>query len=246
MKRALLAGLLLFCLLLAAMPVLAQTATTGQITGTVKDATGAVISGAKVTLTPPTGVPQNTAADNEGRYRFILLPPGSYRLSVQAPGFQGAMLDYVNVAITQTTELEITLKVAATSEQVNVSAEPPLVETTNPTTGRVIAETSVKQLPLPTRNFQQLLTLSPGTTANLSNNTELGRGDVNIDVNGQRATSNNVVVDGMEVIDKIVNVKTGNAPAIATGPQGPTQTVFPDVPSTKVVIESARLEAPAK
>ncbi len=63
----------------------------------------------------------------------------------------------------------------------------------------------MSQLPLPTRNFQQLLTLSPGTTANLSNNTEMGRGDVNIDVNGQRATSNNVLVDGTQVMSPGTN-----------------------------------------
>jgi len=65
--------------------------------------------------------------------------------------------------------------------------------------GRVIEERGLRQLPLPTRNFQQLLALSPGTVANLANNTELGRGDTNISVNGQRTTSNNVVVNGVEV-----------------------------------------------
>jgi hypothetical protein len=62
-----------------------------------------------------------------------------------------------------------------------------------------VGETQIKQLPLPTRNFQQLLTLSPGTVAPISNNTEMGRGDALVSVDGQRTTSNNVLVDGTEV-----------------------------------------------
>ena len=200
MKRAMFAGFLCFvCLLLAALPALAQTATTGQITGTVKDPSGAVIAGAKLTLVSATGQQREAASDAAGFYRFVMLPPGLYKLTVGSPGFKTAAFDNVSVAITQTTEISPALGLAAATESVSISAEPPLVETSAPTTGRVIGETQVRQLPLPTRNFQQLLTLSPGTTANLSNNTEMGRGDVNIDVNGQRATSNNVVVDGMEV-----------------------------------------------
>jgi hypothetical protein len=194
------AGFICFvCLLLASLPALAQTATTGQITGTVKDPSGAVIAGAKLTLVSAAGEQRESVSNAEGFYRFVLLPPGNYKLTVTSPGFKTAAYDNVRVAITQTTEISPALGLAAATESVSISAEPPLVETTTPTTGRVIAETSVRQLPLPTRNFQQLLTLSPGTTANLSNNTELGRGDVNIYVNGQRDTSNNVVVDGTMV-----------------------------------------------
>lgn len=72
------------------------------------------------------------------------------------------------------------------------------LKTTSAAKGEVIGEKSITQLPLPSRNFQQLLALSPGTVAGLSNNTELGRGDVNISVNGQRSTSNNVSVNGTE------------------------------------------------
>jgi Carboxypeptidase regulatory-like domain/TonB-dependent Receptor Plug Domain len=201
MKRATFAGILCFvlCLLLASIPALAQTATTGQITGTVKDPTGAVIAGAKLNLASTAGEQRETTSDAEGFFRFPLLPPGGYTLKVSAPGFKVATFDNVMVKITQTTELSPEVALAGATEQISVSAEAPLVNAANSTTGRVIEDTQVRQLPLPTRNFQQLLALSPGTSANLSNNTELGRGDVNIDVNGQRATSNNVVVDGMEV-----------------------------------------------
>ncbi len=177
----------------------AQTATTGQITGTVKDPSGAVIAGAKVILTSPAGEARETTTDEEGRYRFVLLAPGTYKLTVETPGFKAFVLESVVVKITQTTEADANLTLAAAKESVTVTAESPLVQSSSPTTGRVIGETQVRQLPLPTRNFQQLLTLSPGTVAGLANNTELGRGDVNIFVNGQRATSNNVIVNGTEV-----------------------------------------------
>ena len=177
----------------------AQTATTGQITGAVKDPSGAVIAGAKVTLTSPAGAEREATTDAEGHYRFPLLPPGTYQLTVEAPGFKAFALQGVLVKITETTEADASLTLAAARESVTVTAEPPLVQSSSPTTGRVIGETQLRQLPLPTRNFQQLLTLSPGTVAGLSNNTELGRGDVNISVNGQRSTSNNVIVNGTEV-----------------------------------------------
>ena len=105
----------------------------------------------------------------------------------------------MTIRITETTELSPELALASASASVEVSVEAPLVQTSSATTGRVIGDRQIRELPLPTRNFQQLLTLSPGTTANLSNNTEMGRGDVNINVNGQRSTSNNVVVDGTQV-----------------------------------------------
>src|ERR671929_130162 len=76
---------------------------------------------------------------------------------------------------------------------------------------RVIEETQIRQLPLPTRNFQQLLTLSPGTSASVSNNTELGRGDTTITVNGQRTTSNNVRINGIDAN----SIGTNSTPNIA-------------------------------
>src|SRR6185369_15490205 len=117
-----------------------------------------------------------------------LLAPGEYTLKVEAAGFRAATYQQVTVNVTDTTELTVPLALQTAAETVNISAEPPLVDTENPTTGRVIAETQVKQLPLPTRNFQQLLALSPGTVASLTNNTEMGRGDATVYVNGQRGT----------------------------------------------------------
>lgn len=200
MKRAFFALIaIVICVLLAVSIAAAQTSTTGMIAGTVKDPSGAVVPNAKLVLTTPAGAQQEATADAEGRFRFPLLVPGEYTLKVEATGFRAGTYEHINVNVTDTTELSVPLALQSATETVSISAEPPLVDTENPTTGRVIAETQVKQLPLPTRNFQQLLSLSPGAVTSLTNNTEMGRGDATIFVNGQRGTSNNVVIDGVGV-----------------------------------------------
>jgi hypothetical protein len=199
MKRAFIVMLLLCAVLLLATTAVAQTATTGQIAGTVKDPTGAVVAGAKLQLTSASGQQREAVADAAGYYRFPLLTPGAYSLTGEATGFKSTTVQNVTVTVTQTTMVDLPLSLEAAKETVNISAEPPLVDTANATTGRLVAERQIKQLPLPTRNLQQLLALSPGTVGSSTNNTEMGRGDVNISVNGQRMTSNNVVMDGVDI-----------------------------------------------
>ena len=177
----------------------AQTPTTGMLTGTVKDPSGAVVANAWLTLASASGEDRKAATAGDGSYRFPLLPPGVYELTVEAAGFQTYKATGVAIRITEATDVSPALTVAGAAVSVDVTAETPLVQSTSAATGRVIESQQIRELPLATRNFQQLLTLSPGTVANLSNNTEMGRGDVNIDVNGQRSTSNNVVVDGTQV-----------------------------------------------
>lgn len=199
MKQKLSAVLICLLLLLVSLPVLAQTATTGQVIGTVKDPTGAVVPGASITLTSASGEKRSVTSDAEGNFRLALVPTGTYSLTVDAKGFKPVTLKDVGVRVTETTTLAANLALVSTQESVEVTAESTLVQTSNPATGRVVGERQIEQIPLPTRNFQQLLALSPGTVAALSNTTEMGRGDVLIGVNGQRVTSNNVLIDGTEV-----------------------------------------------
>lgn len=192
---------ILLGLLLVAFPadLLAQSATTGQVAGTIKDPSGAVVPAAKITLASETGVKRAGESDSTGYYAFPLLPPGVYKLEVTLSGFKPVTVDKVRVKITETTTADVTLEVGTAQETITVTAEAPLLQATSPTAGRVVEETIIRQLPLPTRNFQQLLALQPGTIASIANNTELGRGDTSIFVNGQRATSNNVVLNGTEI-----------------------------------------------
>jgi len=173
-----------------------QSPTTGQIAGVVKDPSGALVNGAKVTLVSSAGVERATTTNAEGRYIYPLLPPGLYQVKIEAPGFQPFTAQNVEVRITEYAEVNASLALAGSSEKVEVSAEPPLVETSSAATGRVIDEAAVSELPLPTRNYTQILGLSPGAGQNLARTTDLGRGDLDFNVNGQRDTSNNVVLDG--------------------------------------------------
>ena len=135
---------------------------------------------------------------DSGDFAFTLLPPGNYKIEVTANGFRTTLVEDVRINITQTTTLLVHLDAATVSGVVTINAELPLAQLESSQTGRVIEGKTIRQLPLPTRNFQQLLTLSPGAHASVSNNTELGRGDSIISVNGQRTTSNNVRINGID------------------------------------------------
>ena len=173
---------------------------TGQLSGTVVDAKGDHILGASVKLTSKsTSQVREFVTRETGDFTFTLLPPGRYKLEVVATNFKPALIDDVGVNITQTTTVVVHLEVVAlTGGELTVEAERPLVQQESSQIGRVIEGQTLRQLPLPTRNFQQLLTLSPGASASVSNNTELGRGDSIISVNGQRTTSNNVRINGVD------------------------------------------------
>jgi len=194
-----------------AIRVFAQGAT-GTVSGTVTDSNGAVVPGATATLTSQsTAQVRDTTTNDSGSFAFPLVPAGSYKLEVTAKGFKTVVANDVQVNITQTTTLPIKLEAAVEGGTVTITAEPALVQQESSQVGRVIEERSIRQLPLPTRNFQQLLTLSPGASASVSNNTELGRGDAIITVNGQRTTSNNVRINGIDAN----SIGTNSTPNIA-------------------------------
>ena len=107
--------------------------------------------------------------------------------------------------------MDAALSVASGAQSVTVTAAPPLVQTDSVDAGRVVGERQLSELPLPTRNYTQILGLSPGAMENLPNNTDLGRGDLDFYVNGQRDTSNNVVLDGTI----ITSPGTNSTPSLA-------------------------------
>jgi hypothetical protein len=186
--------------------------TTGQLSGTVLDPNGAVVQGATVSVrNRDTGLERQTTTSEDGTFVVQLLPPGLYRVEASAQGFTVAVVEEVRVQITQTATVNISLAVSGSASTVTVTADPPTVQLESSQVGRVIDERAISQLPLPTRNFQQLLTLSPGTYASVANNTELGRGDVTVSVNGQRTTSNNVRINGIDAN----SVGTNSTPNLA-------------------------------
>lgn len=195
-------------LLLFASSVFAQ-GPSGQISGTVTDQNGARVPNATVNaINQETAATRTGTTDEEGNFVFTLLPPGKYKVEVTAQGFQKTTVE-VTVNVTQTTTVNISLSAGGGSFE--VTAEVPLTQVESSQNGRVIEGNTIKQLPLPTRNFQQLLTLSPGTSNSLSNSTELGRGDTTITVNGQRTTSNSVRINGVDAN----SIGTNSTPNIA-------------------------------
>jgi hypothetical protein len=176
----------------------AQTATTGQIVGVVTDPSGALVVGAKVALTSDAGVRREAQTGSNGRYTFPLLNPGAYRLDVTQSGFASVKLEGINVKITESSVIDVALKVAGAPTTIAVTSESPLVQTESSARGTVIDEKEIDSLPLPTRNFQQLLTMTTGASGSLGNSSELGRGDVAVYVNGQRAVSNNMIINGVD------------------------------------------------
>jgi len=209
-------GWALSCLLLGGLcwfanSAQAQTATTGQIIGTVRDPSGAVVPGAKLTLTSSAGTQRQTTSDASGHYGFSLLPPGNYRVDAEKSGFGTTTIENAVVKITEISALDVTLKVAQEKTTVEVAAQPPLVQSEDAARGTVIEQQQIRQLPLPTRNFQQLLTLTPGTSGPIQNSSELGRGNAPIYVDGMRATSNSVVINGTDSN----SIGTGSLPNLA-------------------------------
>src|SRR5688500_16430883 len=152
--------------LLCSLSVFPQSQTTGRISGTVKDPHGAVIVGAEVTvISLATTEERKVKTDDRGNYAVPLIPPGMYRVSVTANGFKKTDVESIRVVITETFPLDLDLEVGTISDQVVVSTLGLLIRTEGPQMGRVVASRAVAELPLATRNFLQILALSPGTFA---------------------------------------------------------------------------------
>jgi outer membrane receptor protein involved in Fe transport len=190
--------LLAMSLLIIGVGLANAQVTTGRISGTVTDPNGAVVPNAAVSVTNlETNQSRQTNTGDDGSFAVQLLPPGRYRVEVSAAGFQKFEVEAV-VNITESTTVDAQLGVTGGTTTVTVEPEAPVLQAETSQTGRVIEGATLRQLPLPTRNFQQLLTLNAGAQSSVSNNTDLGRGDNNISVNGQRTTSNSVRINGVD------------------------------------------------
>ena len=183
--------------------MLAQGGATGAISGTVSDASGAVVAGARVdVVNEATGqAERHVTTDSAGAFTATLLPVGTYTVQVSASGFATTKFPGVVVNITETTRLTAALKVSSVSEVIEVQSDVAQVDTSDATTGQSLTNATITSLPLATRNFQQLLDLSAGASANLNNAASLGRGDVRIDVNGGREDNNNYLIEGVSASD---------------------------------------------
>ncbi|HEX8336018.1 MAG TPA: TonB-dependent receptor [Pyrinomonadaceae bacterium] len=189
-----LARLAVLCLCLAfstpGAPAQSQ-ATTGDIEGRVLDPVGAVIPGATVTAkNRATGLVRTVNTDNDGNYRLVLLPPGSYSVEAAGAGFRKAEANDVQVTVGSKTSIDLSLAVAGVGETTIIVVDAPTVETTRTHVSTTINERAIENLPINGRNFQDFATLSPGVIRD-------PRGG-DLSVGGQRGTLNSLQVDGVD------------------------------------------------
>jgi hypothetical protein len=153
----------LVCLLLLATATLQAQQTSGSAVGTVTDNTGAVVSGATVTLTDvDTGDHRTATTNSNGDYQFVNLIPGNYKVDIENSGFKHFIRTNVVVQVQGSTRVDAALELGNVSETVQVTSQAPLLETQQATVGQVVAGRAVTELPLNGRNVFNLLALSPG------------------------------------------------------------------------------------
>jgi hypothetical protein len=141
--------------------VLAQGGATGAITGTVQDPTGAFVANADVRIiNQDTGTVARVAkTDANGSFTVPLMPVGTYTVQISSPSFKETKFPGIVVRVTETTRMTAKLSPLQVLEKVEVQAEVQQVETTTAATGQAIESSTIRELPLATQNFEQLLTL---------------------------------------------------------------------------------------
>src|SRR5579884_1318143 len=199
------AAALLFC---AWARLAAQS--TGSITGTVKDISGAVVPNATVIVTnKATGVSQTFKTDSAGLYLAPALPPDNYEVQVQAPGMARAVAENVVVSVGITARQDFTLTVGATSQTIEVEAAPPLVQSTDMTVGSTVNQRTVQEIPLNGRHFVDLALLIPGSVTPPQNGFLTaplrGQGSFAFNSAGAREDSINFMINGINVSDMSQN-----------------------------------------
>jgi Carboxypeptidase regulatory-like domain/TonB dependent receptor len=190
----------------------AQTASTGALEGVAMDPSNAVIPGVSIQLQKESGGDgQSTFSDEHGRFVIQLLPPGTYQLQASKIDFKRLILTHLSVYVTETLRVELHLQLAEHLERSEVSSSPQMLQTSNSVLGRIVNEVAVQGLPLATRNFAQVIGLSPGVSVGVYNAGELGLGGTALSqiapsndgvyVHGARSYDNNYQMDGISVSD---------------------------------------------
>src|ERR1700684_2576419 len=201
---------------------LAQGETTSAIVGQVTDATNAAIPGATVTITNRETALQRTAkTDDEGRFNFPQLKPGTYSVKVEAEGFDRLQNDNVLSGLGQKQTVNFTLKVAQSNQTVEVSGAAPLINPENTNTSTNLNAPALETLPNPGGDLTYPLQFAAGALINTagSGNDFVGgtNGYGNVEFNGLPALSNGYIVDGLETNDPLTNLNSGLSTNLVLG-----------------------------
>ncbi len=198
--------------------LMAQSSSTGALTGTVTDQSGGVIAGATVTITSAaTGQTRTASTDANGSYKFGSLPPGDYSMKFTATGFKTVTVPSVSVNVTETRVLNHKLEVGAQTQQVTVEATAQALQTQNAANGGLVSGQTITSLPLVSRNYTQVISLSPGVVANAATASSVGNGTQDVSANGSTANENNYSMDGVSIVNYVSGMaaQEGSFPGIA-------------------------------
>ncbi|MDQ2901572.1 MAG: carboxypeptidase-like regulatory domain-containing protein [Acidobacteriota bacterium] len=190
------------------LPLAAQFGT-GTILGTVTDPSKAVIAGVTITAkNNDTGEPRSFTTDSSGNYQFTALQPGPYTLSATAPAFKTTVVPNLIVRVNTEARADIVMQIGAVSESVQVMASTPLLQTNTAALGTAIDNRTILETPLNSRNFFDLVALTPGAIKAAGSSSVMDQRS--IEIGGIRNTSTNANLDGVDFT--IANI---NNPAIA-------------------------------
>jgi hypothetical protein len=217
----------LFCALSIAFvtsPRVFGQAVTASVVGQVSDPSGAVLSGAKVTITnQETGVTTSAVTNQAGNYQFAYVQPGVYTVSVVRQSFEQSARRNVEVLVNSTVRVDVKLTVGSVAQTVSVNSEAPVIETERADVVGVITPEQTTELPVGNnRNFQSLESLIPGVSAAYTEHSSFmnAQNAMNFTVNGQDELSNNLSIEGVDD-----NVRSGELSAAYVPPAAAIQTI---------------------
>src|SRR6516164_11807909 len=213
--RGVLSASVLFLMTMYLAPSGGAQSTGGRIRGTVTDSSGGAVVGAKVELiNEATNVSREATTNASGEYLFLEVPIGTYSIQIEQTGFRKFLRKSVELHLNDVLTADVVLQVGETAQVVEVTGEPPVVDTTSTQLGAVVNSRDATQLPLNERDVYQLLQLQPGVQSQIGNNLFYGSDKPGVvTVNGGRGRSNNYSVNGGDGNDLFANL-----PAVQPSP----------------------------
>ncbi len=211
--KSLRSGLVLVLAIATMSGVLSAQTYQGRILGSVTDSSGAVIPGAKVTITNVgTNVARTLTTNSVGEYDAPSLEPGKYSITVDARGFRKLEQKDIRLEVARSLRIDLQVVPGAMGETVQVTGEAPLVNTANAVLESTFTNNAIVQLPLQGRDFQNLVSLNPGVQRSA------GGGFESITANGNREEDNNFIVDGIDDNDAYYGGSVINAEGVEGTP----------------------------
>jgi hypothetical protein len=212
--RSVMLPLLLAAMLICALPALSQTITTGDVAGVAKDASGAVVPNATITLkSTDTGEVRTLVTGASGDYRFSLLKPGRYSVAGQATGLK-SNLENLTVQVGQAVAVDLTLSVTASQQVIEVQANAAALQTENANIETNFNKSQVDLLPMPGGDLTTLAMTAPGIRVNVTG------GSGNMNANGIPGSSVLYTLDGMDQMDPANNLNNSGASNNLLGANG--------------------------